>query len=93
MMNITLPVKSAFNACPVCGKPRGKGTNTEFSHGECLEKRAATEGKKPSGYGFPGKKEFTVEQREKAIQAERICLAGCLTDGARCIVNKWNEGD
>ena len=41
---MTLP-KSKFNACPVCGLPRGKGPH-EFSHGKCMEQRAKTEGKK-----------------------------------------------
>ena len=35
--------KSEYNACPVCGKPRGKGPD-EFAHGKCMELRAKTEG-------------------------------------------------
>lgn len=57
--------KSAFNNCPICGLPRGKGPH-EFSHGKCAEIRAKTDGKKLK---FPGNETFgriTVEQHEKA---------------------------
>jgi serine protease inhibitor len=37
--------KSSYNACPVCGKPRGVGSY-EFAHGKCMEKRAETDGLK-----------------------------------------------
>ena len=37
--------KSSYNACPVCGKPRGVGPY-EFAHGKCIEERAKTDGLK-----------------------------------------------
>lgn len=60
-------IKSIFNACPVCGKPRGKG-RYEFAHGICAEIRAKTDGKKlvdPAS-----KLRFTVEQREKSRRSK-----------------------
>lgn len=59
--------KSEYNACPVCGKPRGVG-KYEFAHGKCAEIRAATEGKKPMP-AFKGKQgscPIKVESHEKA---------------------------
>ncbi len=54
--------------CPVCGRLRGK---FDFSHGKCIEKRAAEDGKKIHHYvcNDPAKP-VTVEQHERA-QSER----------------------
>ena len=65
--------KSEHNACPVCGKPRGKGPH-EFSHGPCIEYRAKTDGAKPSGtkpagWGGP---DFTVDQVETGRRNQRV---------------------
>ena len=74
-------MKSKFNPCPICGKPRGVGPD-EFSHGKCAEIRAATEGKKPAyekAFGR-GSKPITVEQHEKgrANQTAKRYLKGRL---------------
>ena len=60
--------KSAHNACPICGKPRGKGPY-EFVHGKCAEIRASTEGKKihtsfPRGNGTAN---IRQESHEKGV--------------------------
>lgn len=34
------PAKTKMNACPVCGKARGKGSPYELTHGPCMEKLA-----------------------------------------------------
>lgn len=55
-----------LNPCPVCGKARGKGTKTEFSHGACMEKRATTEGKEVVTVVIKGeRKNFRRESLEK----------------------------
>lgn len=64
--------KSEHNACPICGKPRGKGPD-EFAHGKCAEIRAATDGKKIH-HSFPrgkGMANITNESHEKAVARER----------------------
>jgi hypothetical protein len=33
--------------CPICGKPRGKFTKTEFAHGKCYEQEAKGEATDP----------------------------------------------
>jgi len=57
--------KSIYNPCPICKLPRGKG-KYEFVHGNCMEERAKTDGKK---IAFPENKQLnklTVENVEKA---------------------------
>ena len=67
--------KSEHNACPICGKPRGKGPY-EFSHGKCAEIRAATEGQKihhsfPRGTGTANIKQESFEKAAANIAKKR----------------------
>lgn len=61
-------MKSKFNICPVCGKPRGRGPD-EFNHGACAEKmaKAGDTSDKVTSAGYPGDfSRITVAQSKKA---------------------------
>jgi hypothetical protein len=59
------PVKTKYNACPICGLPRGKGPH-EFAHGKCAEERAKIEGDKKVPSSDPRFENITVRHKEKA---------------------------
>lgn len=77
-------MKSKFNICPVCGKPRGRGPY-EFAHGPCAEQRAkagdTADKVTPAGYQGDFSR-ITVAQAKKAKEkaVRKSYLSGKLPD-------------
>lgn len=65
MKNYDFKKHPEFNACPVCGKPRGPH---DLSHGKCMESRAKTEGKE---LVFPESEMFGKITREHFENSRR----------------------